>query len=191
MNINLDGLTVTLAGSSALNAMLLTVTDNMTCASGRSAGLKIAYTAAGIKTATGYTDAVSIDVTVTAATPIVSGLYIHTNTISDNPAMEMLLGLYIDMNDCGTGVNRYFALNIDMGQTSALSNESGMLRFRNSGTQPLNSIFQIEHTNPANYLFDFLGAGNPYVSGNPATADGAIRLRVHGADKYIMLYNLT
>jgi len=189
VNINLDGLAVTLAGSTALNAILLTVTDNLTCASGRTAGLKIAYTCAGIHTATGYTEGISVDITISAANPIVSGMYIHTNTMSGNHAMEMLLGIYIDLNDPGTAVNRWFAFNVDMDLRSAPLGETGMLRFRNSGTRALNSIFQIEHTNPATYLFDFIGAGNPYVSQNAATADGSLKLRVFGTDKYLALYN--
>ena len=189
VNINLDGLTVTLAGSSALNAMSLTVTDNLTCSSGRSSGLTIEYTAAGTKTGTGYVDGLSVIMTITGDNPLSSCLYLHTNTISGNPTLGMVLGLYIDMNDSGTDCERYFALNIDMGQTSVIAGESGVMRFRRSGNQILNSIFQLEPANSATYLFDFWNRSLPYHSANVSVEDGRIGIMLGDTAAYLKVYS--
>ena len=124
---------------------------------------------------------------IDAATPNATCIYAHTDAVA-NITVDGLYGIWVDMNDPGTACNRYFCFNLDMDNDSAPAGESGVMRFRNSGTRSLDCIFQIEANNPASHLFTFTTASLPYHSSNVSVQDGRIAVKVAGTTKYLATY---
>lgn len=186
VNINLDGLTVTLAGATGLNAMSLTVTDTTTQTSGESAGLRIVYTSTGIKTSTGQVAGISLSLTISADTPYAYGISIYRAAIA-NKTVGIVAGIDMYLEDAGTACGRCFAINIGMVYTNAAT-ESGFMRMRNHGATPLDAIFKIEANNPATYLLR-MGAGTPYHSSNVSVQDGRIAINYNGSAKFLKVYS--
>jgi len=170
VNINLDGLTVTIAGSTALNAMSLTVTDTTTNASGYSRGLYIAATASGAKTGSGEHNSLGIDLTVTGDTPYayIASLYFCQ---SGNPTIGLISALSIYMDNIGTGVTYEHILDLQTGNpTASAATREAFIRFRNHGTGTPTSILYLQANNNAKVATNFIEQEGAWGVGPVAAA---------------------
>lgn len=178
--IHMDGLTVTLAGSTALNAMSLTVTDTTTNASGYSRGLYIAATASGTKTGSGEHNSLGIDLTVTGDTPYayITSLYLAT---SGNPTIGLISAVSIYMDNIGTGVSSVHILDLQTGNptASAASTRETYIRCRNHGTGTPTSILFLQANNNAKAATNFIEQDSVTVGPVAAAVDTSTATWTH------------
>ncbi len=169
--IHLDGLTVTLTGSTAINAMSLTVTDETTGTSGYARGLYIAATASGTKTASGEHNSLGIDLTVTGNTPYayIASLYFAQ---SGNPTIGLISAISIYMDNIGTNVSSQHILDLQTGNptASAAATREAYIRCRNHGTGTPTSILYLQANNNAKAATNFIEQDSVTV-GPVAAAD--------------------
>lgn len=188
VNIDLAGLTATLQGSTAGDAMKLTVTDTQTQATGLSRGLVVDYTQSGTKTVNAEVNGIAIDMLLSADVPYAYGFVFYAYDSGD-PTIGFLAAISIYIDDCGDSVAAICA--IDVGLATGSNSPAGrhcFMRFRNhsAGAVP-DTIFQIEGNNAADYLFAFqnaLGVGCLASSGiTVATGDVPyIKIKISDVD---------
>lgn len=165
VNIHLDALAVTMSGSTALDAMKLTVTDTTTQATGLSRGLVVDYTQSGTKTVNAEVNGIAIDMLLSADVPYAYGFVFYAYDSGD-PTIGFLAAISIYIDDCGSAVGAICA--IDVGLATGSNSPTGrhcFMRVRNhsAGAVP-DAIFQIEGLNAADNLFRFENAaGNGCV----------------------------
>jgi len=181
--IHMDGLTVTITGSTALNAMSLTVTDETTGSSGYARGLYIAATASGTKTGSGEHNSLGIDLTVTGDTPYayIASLYFAQ---SGNPTIGLISAISVYMDNIGTGVTYEHILDLQTGNpTASAATREAFIRCRNHGTGTPTSILYLQANNNAKVATNFIeqegawGQGPVAAASDTSTATWTYKIR--------------
>ena len=155
VNIELDSLTRVLTGSTGLNAMKLTVTDETTLASGNSQGLHIAFTSTGIKTGSGGIRGLTCDVQIAAdCANDVRAISIYVGQANDPTVGNDIDGLYMYLDGKGSATYSacYNGVDINIDSTAKATGGNFAIRIYGHGGA-MDAILHILG-NGATYLID-------------------------------------
>lgn len=146
VQLHLDAMTRTLAGSTGLDAVKLTVTDTTTQSDGYSQGMYITVTSTGDKTSTAELHGLSVDITLTGANvPYVYNLPLYM-VASGNPTIGYASAVSIYFDDLGTAVSGLVAVDIMLAlpTASAPADRYTYIRCRNMSTGVPTSVLLLE-----------------------------------------------
>lgn len=185
VNLHLDAMAVTLAGSSELAALSLTVTDTTTIASGYNKGIYLSYTSSGAKTG-GTVNGIAIDFVWSANLVLANGIDIYL-AASGTRTADTIVGIHIYMDDPSTGISAgaYYGIRLQLycGRAAV----DGFISLRDIGSGGANWVMQWESAAMAYYFINQDTAGIPFVGGSHTSVHGYLRCNIGGVC-YIPLF---
>ena len=173
--------TVTLTGSTAINAKTINVTDACTNASGYARGLYINATASGTKTVSGEHNSLGIDLAVTGNTPYayIASLYMY---VSGNKTVSLASAISIYIDNLGTACVNLHMLDLQYGSNNAPTTRSCYMRIRSHSSATPTCIMYLQANNNAKAATNFLEQAattvGPIAAAGTSTGDETYTYKV-------------
>ena len=181
--------TATVSGVSTLNCFTVNLTDSTSPASGITRGIYLNETISGAKTVSAEHNGISIDQTVSGATPYLYG-FVYWSQDSGDPVIGFAAPISIYQDNLGSNLGAYVGIDIGLALSNAPADRYSYFRLRTHSTAIPKSVFRFE-ADCATSLFDTTaGTGVPnFITINAGTtpaADGIlIAVNYHGTPYYI------